>query len=273
MRNTPKNLSLLLLLVVATLHSLAQSKKTISKSADTTTTATFKFKTIVIDPGHGGKDSGAPGAHSFEKNVALAIGKKLRDAINDQLSGVNVLMTRSDDTFIPLARRSEMANEKNGNLFISIHCDSSPVGTGWSHKGPTLLIYALKRSPEQYEAIRENASINLEKDYKTKYAGYDESNPANRIILNLYMQKYRKQAIMFGELVNNEFRNNDGRKSSVKEQSVLVLAHAAMPSVLVETGYINNEEEEKYLNSDAGQDAIVRSILSAIKTYKKEISF
>jgi len=278
MHNTPKKLSLLFLnsfalLAFISLNSFTQSERVIRKVADTAKTATFKFKTIVIDPGHGGKDSGAPGAHSMEKNVALAIGKKLRDAINDQMPGINVIMTRSDDRFIELNRRSEIANEKKGNLFISIHCDSSPVGTGWSHKGPTLLIYALKRSPEQYEAIRENSSILIEKDYKTKYAGYDESNPANRIILNLYMQKYRKQAIMFGELVNNEFKNTDGRKSSVKEQSVLVLAHAAMPSVLVETGYINNEEEEKYLNSDAGQEAIVRSILSAIKTYKKEISF
>ena len=267
---TPKSLTVLFSNAALLFFCLGLSAY--KPATDTLKAASFKFKTVVIDAGHGGKDPGAHGVHSVEKNVALNIAKKLRKALTEQMPGINVVMTRSDDTFIELNRRSEIANEHHGNLFISIHCDSSPEGTGWSHKGATLLIYALKRSKEQFEAIRENSSILIEKDYKTKYASYDESNPANRFILNLYMQKYRKQSIVFGELVNKEFKNTGKRKSTVKEQSLLVLAHSAMPAVLVETGYINNAEEENYLNSEAGQDAIVQSILQAIEIYKSQVS-
>jgi N-acetylmuramoyl-L-alanine amidase len=270
MSNTPKtvirsffNCSLLLFLAVLS---------SFTPVADSLKTAAFKFRTIVIDPGHGGKDPGASGSFSTEKSVALSIGKKLRQALAEDMPAIKVIMTRDNDTFIPLGHRAEIANAHNANLFISIHCDSSPEGTGWSHKGPTVLVYALKRSKEQYEAVRENASITFEKDYKTTYASYDENNPTNRIIYNLYMQKYRKQSILFGDLISSEFKYADNRKCSVKEQSVLVLAHSGMPAVLVETGYINNKQEEEYLNSEEGQDAIVQSILHAIKAYKKQVS-
>jgi N-acetylmuramoyl-L-alanine amidase len=271
MNYTPKKIFPVLLNAVLLL--IFTGINAFSFPTDTGKTATFKFKTIVIDPGHGGKDPGAHGITSSEKNVALSISKKLRRALTDEMPNVNVVMTRSDDTFIELNRRSEIATEHHGDLFISIHCNSSPEGTGASHRGAELLISALKRSKEQYEAIRENSSIYIEKDYKTKYASYDESNPANRIILNLFLQKYRKQSILFGELVNKEFKNTDNRSSVVKEQSLLVLAHSTMPAVLVETGYINNINEERYLNSDAGQEEIVQSILQAIKAYKKQVSF
>ena len=231
-----------------------------------------RFKTIVIDAGHGGKDPGAHGAYSNEKTVALAIARKLRKALEDEMPNVKLVMTRTDDSFIELNRRSAIANENHGNLFISIHCNSSPEGTGNRQKGVMLLVYGLHRAKEQLEAIRENASIYIEKDYKTRYASYDENDPTNRIMMNLYMQRYRKQSIRFGDLLNNQFKNNDNRPSiGVKEQGVLVLAHSAMPAVLVETGYINNNKEEDYLNSEAGQNEIVRSIVNAVKEYKKEI--
>ena len=241
---------------------------------DSLSTPAFRFRTIIIDAGHGGKDPGAHGSYSLEKNVALAIAKKLRRALAEDMSTINVVMTRKDDTFIELNRRSAIANENHGNLFISIHCNSSPEGTGDRQKGVMLLVYGLHRSKEQFEAIRENSSIYIEKDYKAKYAGYAENDPANRIILNLYMQKYRKQSIRFADLLNSEFKDTDDRPSiGVKEQGVLVLAHSAMPAVLVETGYINNPHDEDYLNSEAGQDEIVQSILAAIKKYKREVSF
>jgi N-acetylmuramoyl-L-alanine amidase len=235
----------------------------------------FRFKTVVIDAGHGGKDPGAHGTYSFEKNVALAIAKKVRQLINDDMPGINVIMTRTTDKFIQLNRRSEIANENNANLFVSIHCNSSPEGTAKiadKQKGVMLLVYGYHRKGEQMEALRENASIYIEKDYKKNYAGYSEKDPTAMIVLNAFMQKYRKQSILFGELLNHEFVNNDGRKSrGVKEQGVLVLAHSGMPAVLVETGYINNPTEEKYLNSNSGQDEIAHSIVRAIKKYKEEI--
>ncbi|MDB5130726.1 MAG: hypothetical protein JWR02_475 [Mucilaginibacter sp.] len=238
--------------------------------------SSFKFKIIVIDAGHGGKDPGAHGSYSAEKNVALAIAKKTEHLINEEMDDVNVIMTRSTDKFIPLNRRSEIANENNANLFISIHCNSSPEGTTESthkEKGVLLLVYGFHRQQEQMEALRENASIYIEKDYKKTYAGYGEDNPAAFIILNTVMQKYRAQSILFGKLLNTEFIDTDGRKSrGVKEQGVLVLAHSAMPAVLVETGYINNPDEEEYLNSESGQLEIARSIVRAIKTYRDQIS-
>jgi len=235
----------------------------------------FKFKTVVIDAGHGGKDPGAHGAYSLEKNVALSIAKKVQRLIKKDMVDINVIMTRTTDRFIELKRRSEIANENNANLFVSIHCNSSPEGTAkiaHKEKGVMILVYGFHRKEEQMEALRENASIYIEKDYKKNYDGYSENNPTALIVLNTFMQKYRKQSILFGELLNKQFVNNDDRKSQgVKEQGVLVLAHSAMPAVLVETGYINNPGEEKYLNSESGQNAIAASIVRAIKNYRREI--
>jgi len=236
----------------------------------------FRFKTVVIDAGHGGKDPGAHGAYSVEKDVALAIAKKVEAMIIDRMPGINVVMTRTTDRFIPLKRRSEIANEHQANLFISIHCNSTPEGTGrkaYKERGVMLLVYGFHRREEQMEALRENASIYIEKDYKKNYDGYSETDPTSLIILNTFMQKYRKQSILFGGILNEKFVNNDGRKSrGVKEQGVLVLAHSAMPAVLVETGYINNPDEEKYLNSKAGQNAIATSIVDALKIYKGRLN-
>jgi N-acetylmuramoyl-L-alanine amidase len=228
-----------------------------------------------VDAGHGGKDPGAHGSYSVEKNVTLAIAKKLKAAIDSQITTVNAIMTRTDDTFIPLNQRSTIGNQAHGNLFISIHCNSSPEGTAaiaHKRKGVLLLVYGFHRLKEQEEAVRENSSIFIEKNYKETYEAYDQSDPANAIILNAYIQKYRKQSILFGDLLNTEFEDTNGRESEgVKEQGVLVLAHSAMPAVLIETGFINNPEEEDYLNSNDGQNEIVQSIIKAINNYRKAI--
>ena len=243
---------------------------TIAAKAQTAGTQ-FRFKTVVIDAGHGGKDPGAHGTTSLEKDVALAIAKRVQAMIKDQLGDINVIMTRSTDKFIELNRRSEIANENKANLFVSIHCNSTPERTG-SSKGPMILVYGYHRKEEQMEALRENSSIYIEKDYKQHYDGYSENDPAALIVLNTFMQKYRHQSIMFGEILNKNFVGKDNRRSrGVKEQGILVLAHSAMPAVLVETGYINNPVEERYLNSEEGQNEIASSIVKAIKTYRDEI--
>lgn len=229
----------------------------------------FKFKTVVIDAGHGGKDPGAHGQDAKEKNVALAIALKLRDAIKDEMPSLNVIMTRTTDKFVELQERAAIANRNKANLFISIHCNSSPERVG-SRKGTLLLVYGFHRKGEQLEALRENASIYQEKDYSKKYEGYKGNDPAYFIMLNMYMKTYRDQSIKFGKLVNEEFVEHDNRRSEgVHEQGLLVLAHSALPSVLIETGFINNPSEEKYLNSDEGQEEIARSIMRALKKYRK----
>ncbi|RYE22411.1 MAG: N-acetylmuramoyl-L-alanine amidase [Sphingobacteriaceae bacterium] len=232
------------------------------------TTSDFRFKTIVIDPGHGGKDPGAHGNFSLEKNVALALGKKLQKALQAELPDVKVIMTRSGDQFIELNKRSDIANKNKANLFVSLHCNSSPEESLPKQNGAMVLVYGYHRKGEQMEAIRENASIYKEKNYKQKYKNYGSDASTNMIILNAYMQKYRKESILFGNLVLHEFKKQDKRHIiGLKEQGVLVLAHSAMPSVLIETGFINNPIEEKYLNSASGQKEIVQSIVRSLKRY------
>ncbi|MGF7079665.1 N-acetylmuramoyl-L-alanine amidase family protein [Mucilaginibacter sp. UYCu711] len=230
------------------------------------------FKTVVVDAGHGGKDPGAHGAFSLEKNVALAIAKKLQVAIQLKMPDVHVVMTRADDSFIELNRRSAIANEHQANLFISIHCNSSPEGlAARTHKqiGALVLVYGYHRKEEQLEAIRENASIYQEKDYHQHYDQINAQDPTSVILLNAYLQKYRRQSIQFAELMIREFQDHDNREIiGVKEQGVLVLAHSAMPAVLIETGFINNPVEEKYLNSTTGQNEIVQTIFRAIQKYR-----
>jgi len=238
-------------------------------AAENTTPLAFKFKTVIIDPGHGGKDPGAHGAYSKEKNVTLAIAKKLRIALNEQMPSLNTVLTRTTDEFIELHRRDDIASQHKGNLFISIHCNASPEKVS-SERGVLLLVYGYHRAGEQFEALRENASIFIEKDYKSKYNGYGENSAINTIVLSNFQQKYRKECIHFADLVNHEFKKEDGRHSlGVKEQGVLVLQQSAMPAVLIETGFINNHKDEAYLNSAEGQSEIVQSIIRALKKYRE----
>ncbi|MES2426447.1 MAG: N-acetylmuramoyl-L-alanine amidase [Bacteroidota bacterium] len=261
--------SLLLLLVIA-LSSFTNPKDSAEKA-----TTTFRFKTVIIDAGHGGKDPGTHGLHTNEKTIALSIAKKLRDAIQDRMPGIKTVMTRADDTFIPLNRRSAIANENKGNLFISIHCNSSPEGTGYSshkQKGTMILVYGYNRVVKQLEAIRENSAITFEKDYKSKYQGFNADDPVSQILINAYLQKYRKQSILFGDLLNQQFKDVGRQTIGVKEQVLLVLDHSAMPAVMIETGFINNPTDEEYLRSEEGQNEIVRVIVNALKAYKAKTS-
>lgn len=256
-------ISIILLLVIAvTGTAFAQTGK------PDDSTGSFRFRTIVIDAGHGGKDPGAHGAYSNEKTVALSIAKKLKEAIDDQIPGLNVILTRSTDKFIELHRRADIANDAKANLFISIHCNSSPQRVG-TRRGVLLLVYGFHRKQEQLEALRENASIYQEKDYQKKYNGYGEDEAVNAIMLAAFQQRYRRQSVQFSNYLNTEFKETDGRRSAgVAEQGVLVLQQSGMPGLLVETGFINNPEDEEYLNSAEGQNEIVQSIVRAIKKYK-----
>lgn len=259
-----------------------------------TVTAGYKLKTVVIDAGHGtrpnGSHSGASGSYSTESNVTLAIALKLQKAIEKDIPDLKVVMTRTSEADVGLQRRSEIANSNKGDLFISIHCNSladrrvrevvghkrgKPVYRtesvpDRSGKGVLFLVYRFGRSEEEHEALRENL-------FETEAAGPQnnvdvQDNPAAMIAINAFKAKYRKQSIHFASMLNTEFTEGDGRRSDgVKEQGVLVLCHSAMPAVLVETGFINNHEEEDYLNSEAGQDAIVASIVRALGTYKAEV--
>ena len=248
--------------------------------SDTTTSRPFKLKTIVVDAGHGGRRTGASGSFSLEKDVTLAIAFKLQKAIQSEMKDIKVVMTRTNGEDVDWQKRSDIANEAKGNLFISIHCNSLPDKFSTVHgkrvripdrsgKGVLLLVYGFHRTKEEEKAIREN--LIGDKDDQEMNSAFDPNDPTSTILMNAYKNKYRKQSIRFADLVNNEFVDNDGRHSNgVIEQGVLVLCHSAMPSVLVETGFINNPDDEKYLNSDEGQQEIVDSIVRAIMKYRKE---
>ncbi|WP_461452177.1 N-acetylmuramoyl-L-alanine amidase family protein [Mucilaginibacter sp.] len=258
---------------------------------DTLNGSGYKLRTVIIDAGHGeyappgvgGHYSrGASGSYSFERDVTLAIALKLQTAIEKELSGVKVVLTRSTNEDVSWEKRSEIANESHGDVFISIHCNSLPDKVEYSHgrrihvpdrsgKGVLLLVYGFHRTKEEESVIRKKLNEDEAVD-ETGNGGGDPNDPTTVILMNAIKTKYRKQSIHLADLINNEFVDHDGRHSDgVIEQGVLVLCHSAMPAVLVETGFINNPDDEAYLNSQSGQDEIVASIIRALTNYKKEV--
>ncbi|WCT09952.1 N-acetylmuramoyl-L-alanine amidase family protein [Mucilaginibacter jinjuensis] len=254
---------------------------------DSTVYNGYKVKTIVVDAGHGGKRAGASGDYSVEKNVTLALAFKLQKALEKDVPDVKVVMTRTTDDDILWQKRSDIANEAKGDLFISLHCNSlsDRVVTvngrkkrvpDQSGRGVLLLVYGFHRGGnekggdnEEAAAIREN--LIEEKDVNGG-STVDFNDPTQMILLNAFKNKYRKNSIRLANILNDEFKETDGRPSEgVREQSILILCHSAMPAVLVETGYINNPKDEAYLNSEDGQNEIISTIIRSIKTYKAEL--
>jgi len=228
--------------------------------------------TVVIDAGHGGHDAGAIGSFSEEKNINLSIALKLGSLIKNTFNdGVRVIFTRSTDVFIPLDRRAEIANNANADLFISVHTNSIPKGT-LSPSGVETYSLGLARSEANLAvAKRENSAILLEKDYKTRYAGFDPNSPELSIIFEFMQDKNMKQSVHMASLVQQEIRSFAHRSDKgVKQAGFLVLRATAMPSVLVEVGFISNLDEENYLNSDSGSNAIAESVFRAFCEYKHE---
>lgn len=267
-----------------------------SLKTDTVINNGYKIKTIVIDPGHGGDHEGsgprfshgASGSYSHERDVTLSIGLKLQKAIQKDLSGVKVVMTRSSDEDVDWQQRADIANKNKGDLFISIHCNALPnrtihekIGTrhhkavyktisvpDHSGRGVLMLVYSFKRSKEEERAVK---NTQIEEEAQSD-PSFDPNDPANTILINEYKRKFRQRSINLANLINNEFVETDGRRSGgVIEESILVLCHTAMPAVLVETGFIDNPNDEAYLNSEAGQNEIVASIVRALQNYRNGV--
>ncbi len=230
----------------------------------------YKIRTVIIDPGHGGKDPGAVGKIAMEKDIVLSIGLKLGKYFEENLPDLKVVYTRKTDEFIPLYRRAEIANENNADLFISIHANGmvDPTTTGTE-----TLILGLHRTGENFEvAKRENSVILLEEDYNARYENFDPNSLESYIIFSLMQNVYDYQSISFASLVQYQFRDRAKRKDrGVKRQGLLVLAQTSMPGVLIETGFISNIDEEKYLISESGQDYLASAIYRAFKDYKNDI--
>ncbi len=225
---------------------------------------------VVIDPGHGGKDPGALGAISKEKNINLAIALKAGNYIEQNLSNVEVLYTRKTDVFPALYERAEFANKNKADLFISIHANAISKKT---IKGTETWIMGLAKDEQNLEvAMKENEVILLEDDFSTKYEGFDPKSPESYIMFTVMQNTYREQSLYLATNIQNQFRNRAGRVDlGVKQAGFLVLYMTSMPSVLIETGFLTNPEEEKYLNSKEGQDYLASAIYRAVRDYINEI--
>ncbi len=230
----------------------------------------FGVKTIVIDAGHGGKDGGCVGSIANEKNIALSIALKLGKYIEDNFKDVNVIYTRTTDVFVELGERAKIANKANADLFICIHVNS---GTVSSAIGTETYVMGLHKTESNLRvAQRENASILYEDDYKSKYENFDPNSPESYIVLNMTQSAHLEQSLIFATKVQKEFTEKVGRYNrGVRQAGFLVLHQTAMPSVLIETGFITNKEEEKFLASDIGQDYMASAIFRAFKEYKHDI--
>jgi len=225
--------------------------------------------TVVIDAGHGGKDPGNRGNGYFEKhialNIALGVGERL-----EKDKKFKIIYTRKTDRFVDLFDRAKIANDANADLFISIHCDSHTSNA----YGAGTFVLGLHANERNFQiAKKENSVIFLEENYTQKYDGFDPNNPESVISLVLMQEEYLDQSINAANFIQESFVKNLKRKNrTVKQAGFIVLKYTYMPSVLVETGFLTNKSEGKYLNSKKGQKEMSNSIADAIIKYKNNIS-
>lgn len=228
------------------------------------------LNTVVIDAGHGGKDPGCHGHFSNEKNVTLSIALKLGNLIKENFPGVKVVYTRDKDVFVELHERANIANKHKADLFISIHCNANPKNTVYGLETYTL---GLHRTADNLEVSkRENSAVLLESDYKANYEGFDPNSPEASIIFTLYQNAFLEQSINFAskiqEIGKKEYNRTD---RGVRQAGFLVLVKTAMPSVLIETGFLTNADEELIIGKLNGQEDMAMNIFKAFKLFKNEM--
>lgn len=227
----------------------------------------YRIRTVVIDPGHGGKDPGCIGAYNQEKHIVLAISKRLKTLFQEKYPHIKVILTREEDVFIPLNQRAAIANRNNADLFISIHCNA--ISKYFTTQGSETYVLGLHRADENLEvAKRENASILLEENYEKTYDGFDPNSDEGHILLSMYQNAFLEQSILFASQVERRFEEVGRKSRGVKQAGFLVLRETTMPSVLVEAGFLTNRTEEAFLASFEGQEMMTLSIFNAFKDYK-----
>jgi N-acetylmuramoyl-L-alanine amidase len=232
-------------------------------STQSTAGARWKFDTVVIDAGHGGKDPGAQAYGLDEKDVVLGIAKKLGGYIEERLSGVDVVYTRDDDRFVTLRNRGRIANEAGAKLFISLHANAARNRS--AHGTETYFLGTHKTETARKVMERENSVIQLE-DNPDQY-----EKLTNGVMETLTQSAYMRQSEFLADLVQDQFEHRADRKSrGVKQAGFLVLWAASMPAVLVETGFLTNRSEARFLGSDRGQALIASGIFRAVRDFKKQ---
>ncbi len=227
-----------------------------------------KIQTIVIDAGHGGKDSGAIGRVSMEKSLNLAVALKLGNYIKENLPDVKVVYTRDKDEFVELSERAAIANRNNADVFISIHCNSTE-GVTTVNGAETYVMGESKNEANLNVAKKENAAILLE-DNTEAYDNFDPNSTEAYIIFSLTQSLYQSQSLSLADKVQKQFANRGRHNRGVQQAGFLVLWKTSMPSILVELGFINNVNEEKFLSSERGQSQMALALYQAFAEFKRE---
>ena len=232
-----------------------------------------KIRTIVIDPGHGGKDSGTMGTKrytQYEKHIALDISLKLGNYIKEAFPDIEIIYTRKTDVFLELWERTELANEKNADLFISVHCDGF---TNPNPSGASVFVMGMSKLKVNMDvAMRENSVMYLEDNFKEKYDGFDPKSPESYIVFSLMQNTFLDQSISIAEKIEDEFANRAKRKSrGLKQAPFYVISRVNMPSILIEAGFLTNPKEEDFLNTELGKDHIASAIFRGFRSYKESV--
>lgn len=229
-------------------------------------------KVVVIDAGHGGKDSGNLGTKTkkkTEKDISLDVALQLGKFIEDNHKDVQVIYTRNTDTFLALRERVSIANRAQADLFISVHCNAaSPAAYGTE----TFVMGMHKSEASLQTAIRENQSIFLEDNYEENYKGFDPKDPDTYIKLSMRQNVFLNQSLNLSKKIQDQFRERVKRRDrGVKQAGYYVISYTTMPSCLVELGFLTNKEEENFLHSANGQDYMASALYRAFREYKSEI--
>jgi N-acetylmuramoyl-L-alanine amidase len=247
--------------ILITIHNKVFSKTGTNKHIEK-----WNFDVVVIDAGHGGKDPGAIGVDKLkEKGITLGIALKLGEKIKKEMPDVKVIYTRKDDSFVDLYKRGKIANENDGKLFISIHCNSTKKKSSDAN-GTEVYLLRPGRTSEAIEiAETENSVI----EYEENPDRYEKLTDENFILVSMAHSSFMKYSEKFAELLDREFDTNLKLNTrGVKQAGFYVLVGASMPSVLIETGFISNKDDAKFLKSKTGQQQLAESIFSSIKTYR-----
>ncbi|WP_252939094.1 N-acetylmuramoyl-L-alanine amidase family protein [Roseivirga pacifica] len=230
-----------------------------------------KYK-VVLDAGHGGKDHGTRGSVLREKDVVLKVTLKVGEYLETLTDNIEVIYIRKTDEYSHPAERAKLANEKEADLYVSIHANAMPPGN--SHIfGTETYVMGTKNEGRNFEvAKRENSVILLEENYEEIYQGFDPNSPEVNIMFEIMQEAYQENSIFLAQTVEEQFDKRAGRKSrGVKQSSLWVLWNTAMPSVLIELGYLTNPDEEKDLGSKKVQDYLASAIFRSVRDYFKYV--
>jgi len=226
-----------------------------------------RFDKLVIDPGHGGNDKGATGSVSFEKDLTLSISLLVGGLLQRKMPDVEVIYTRKKDRFVPLHKRAEIANKNQADLFISIHCNSILDPDFF---GSETYVMGVHKNAENLEVAKaENSAILLEEDFSESYDGFDPDSDEDIIMLNMFQSSSIDHSIRFSMLVQERLKETAGMYDrGVKQAGFVVLYLTTMPGVLIETGFLSNPAEERFLLDPENQLKIAKAIVEAVEAYK-----